>query len=162
MASPPNPPTKEVEDYFLLCRSRQDLLEKEFLCLPSLHAKYDLLINKGKRFFRQHAPTEPSALRVKGCQSETFLQTHIENYLISFSGQSNALISSGLLCILIEIYSGLPPPVILTCSPDIIKRVGFHEFLSLNRANGLQEIYLHMKEQSVHLLASLGRDSSPL
>ncbi|WP_108623743.1 SufE family protein [Candidatus Similichlamydia epinepheli] len=147
-----NDHNREKGKFILLCKQRQIDLEKAFLMLPSIQKKYDLLIEKGKKLFNKGIPTPSNFIRVPGCQSKTFLKASMKEGLISFEGESDALISSGLLAMLLDIYSWLPPTTVLTCPPDFIERIGFHQFLSLNRATGLHQIYLQIRKESAYFL----------
>ncbi|WP_108624487.1 SufE family protein [Candidatus Similichlamydia epinepheli] len=142
----------DQEKFLIICKQRQTRWEEEFTLLPSIQKKYDLLIATGKHIFNKGETPKSDFVRVPGCQSKTFLKATRENELVFFFGKSDALISSGLLAILLNIYSGLPPLTVLTCPPKFIERIGFNQFLSLNRATGLYQIYLQIQKESARII----------
>jgi len=91
---------------------------------------------------------------VKGCQSTMYLDACLdEEGKVVFQASSDALISSGLAAVLISVYSGEKPEVILMKEPEYLKELGISASLSPNRANGLYSIHLRMKQDALRLLS---------
>lgn len=93
----------------------------------------------------------PSNL-VSGCQSIMYLKSSLQNGKMFFEADSNALISAGLAFLLIFVYSGESPETILLKPPQFLEEMGIYSSLSLNRANGLMNIFLKMKQDAVKAL----------
>lgn len=91
---------------------------------------------------------------VAGCQSIMYLHVKSEHNLMYFSAASDALISSGLAALLIEVYSGEEAETVLTTPPTFIEELGIASSLSPGRANGLAGLYLHMRKQALKLLCA--------
>jgi cysteine desulfuration protein SufE len=137
------------------CSERQIALETEFKKLVDATSKYQYIIELGRKL-QGSSNLEiitPEHL-VHGCQSEVYLTSHLENDCIFFSFYSEALISSGLGALLLYIYQGQSPQVLLTCPPISLERIGIHLILSPGRSNGLSSIHLKMQREAVrHLTA---------
>jgi cysteine desulfuration protein SufE len=76
----------------------------------------------------------------------------MENGLVYFEAEADSLISSGLAALLIRVYSGEAPETILKCPADYLLELGINASLTMNRANGLASMHLHMKRAALTLL----------
>ncbi len=87
-----------------------------------------------------------------------YLRTFNLKGRVYFEGQSDALISSGLAAILIQVYSGQTAEAILKCPPDYLEELGISASLTPSRANGLYSIHLRMKQEALkYLTQNTGR-----
>ena len=137
---------------FESCLEKQARMKERFIECTSEELKYEKLIAMGKEL--QGLPEElkvPQNL-VSGCQSIMYLSSVYRDGKVYFSGDSDALISAGLASILIDVYSGEAPEVILKCPPSFIDELGIGASLTPSRANGLYSIHLHMKQKALKLL----------
>ncbi len=75
--------------------------------------------------------------RVPGCQSQVWLESAVAGDRIRFAGASDAAIVSGLVALLLRVYSGRSPQEILATDPVFLKELGLLEALSTNRGNGI-------------------------
>lgn len=134
------------------CIKRQQTLKELFLKLPGEEAKYDMIIELGKKI-PPMAPLhrQPENL-VAGCQSQMYLVASEENGKVFFKVASDALISAGLAALLMEVYSGETAETILTCPPDFIEELGIATSLTPSRANGLYSVHLRMKQEALKLI----------
>ena len=89
---------------------------------------------------------------VKGCQSIMYLHSRMEGDVVMFEAESDALISAGLAMLLLKVYNGEPPEVILKCPPNYLEELGISASLTPNRANGLYSIHLRMKQDALRLM----------
>lgn len=96
--------------------------------------------------------------KVSGCQSVLYLYSYLEDGILSFACECDALISKGLAAILIKAYEGLTPLEMLQSEPNFIKELDIMASISLNRSNGLAHIYQKIKTQSLNLLASTAKN----
>jgi len=134
------------------CLKRQNLVKGAFAPLASEEEKYQKIIDLG----RAMKPLPPAAKVpenvVKGCQSIMYLLSTYKDGKVYFEAESDALISSGLASLLIQVYSGESPETILKCPPDYLEAIGITASLTPNRANGLYSIHLRMKQDALKFL----------
>lgn len=128
------------------------LLKAQFASCNSKEEIYAKIMDLGKEL-SPFDPAEkvPSNL-VSGCQSIMYLKSTFLNGKMFFEADSNALISAGLAFILIFVYSGQSPETILLKPPLFLEEMKIYSSLSLNRANGLMNIFLKMKQETVKSL----------
>ncbi len=137
---------------FESCLQKQQNLKKLFEKSKSAENKYLIIIGLGK----SQKPLQPEHIieenRVQGCQSTMYIVSRFENGVVHFRASSDALISSGLAELLINVYSGEPPETILKCPPSFIDELGIPASLTPNRTNGLYHIHLRMKQDALKYL----------
>jgi len=99
--------------------------------------KYEYIIELGKSLdsFPDEAKTEDKL--IKGCQSRVWLDYRIEDGRIYFSADSDAIITKGIISLLISIYSGATPAEISASDFTVVEKIGLRENLSPTRSNGL-------------------------
>ena len=99
--------------------------------------KYEYLIELGKSLepFPDAARTEENL--IKGCQSRVWLEHEIRDGRIWFKADSDAIITQGLISLLIQVYSGRTAAEIAADDFSFVDRIGLKENLSPTRANGL-------------------------
>lgn len=90
---------------------------------------------------------------VKGCQSQLFLHSSYQNGVIFFATESDALISQGLAALLVAVYSGETPEIIIQTPPHYLEELGIPASLTPNRASGLYSVHLHMKQAALKFLS---------
>ena len=86
---------------------------------------------------------------IPGCQSLLYLHTAQKDGKMTFLIASDALISAGLAALLREIYEGLPPLEIAENKPTFLQDLGILPTLSPSRINGVANLYLKMKSESL-------------
>lgn len=139
---------------FESCLNKQALLLSLFQNLSNEEAKYNKIIELGKS--QKKLPEEfktPENL-VIGCQSKMYLHAYINNGLIYFETESDAIISAGLGVLLTQVYSEEPIETIFKCPPDYLKQIGITSILSPSRSNGLMSLYLKMKQEALRLYSA--------
>lgn len=82
---------------------------------------------------------------VRGCQSQVWLITDLNDDKVNFYADSDAAITKGLVALLVDFYSGETPDVILKTNPSFIKQIGMEDHLSPTRSNGLASMVKQMK-----------------
>lgn len=75
--------------------------------------------------------------RVPGCQSQVWFEAQMRDGKLYFAGASDAAIVSGLVAVLLRVYSGRPPAEIDATGPEFLKDLGLIQALSTNRGNGI-------------------------
>lgn len=115
----------------------QNEIIDEFSFFDDWEQRYEYLIELGKSL-KPIAPENKSDDKViKGCQSTVWLDAKIENGLIQFEADSDAILPKGLAALLVRIYNNQKPIDIVNSNTDFIEKIGLQEFLSPTRANGL-------------------------
>ena len=120
--------------------AQRELVE-EFAFFDNWMDRYQYLIDLGRRL-----PEFPDELRndehrIKGCQSQVwFAASKSDNGRLDFRAISDAAIVSGLIAVLLRIYSGKRPADILATPPDFISALGLETHLSPTRSTGLHSM----------------------
>ena len=99
--------------------------------------KYEFLIELGKSLapFPEGKKTEDRL--IKGCQSRVWLDSELRDGRLYFSADSDAIITKGIISLLIDVYSGRTPEEIASDDFGFVADIGLKENLSPTRANGL-------------------------
>ena len=127
---------------------RQQELVEELSFFDDWEDKYDYIISLGKQLpeFPENKKTPENV--VKGCQSQVWFHSDLDNGRLYFIATSDALIVSGLIGILIRVYSNAKPSDIRESNIDFIKEIGFGNNLSPTRANGLRSMLDYIYKQA--------------
>ena len=126
-----------------------DLIE-EFEIFDDWMTRYEHVIDLGKQLpvFPEDWKNEEN--KIKGCQSQVWLNMQMQDDVLHIDGDSDASIVKGLVAIVLRVYSDRKPEEILAAKPDFIKDIGFTDHLSPTRSNGLhamlRAIYLKAGE----------------
>ena len=99
--------------------------------------KYEYLIELGKKLPAYPEEKKTEDRLIKGCQSRVWLDYRVENGRIDFSADSDAIITKGIISLLISVYSGRSAEEIAGDDFSFLDRIGLKENLSPTRANGL-------------------------
>jgi len=134
------------------CLVKQRQIIDLFLACPSEEAKYEKLIEMGRRQTPLAANYKIPENLVKGCQSQMYLHSFWSGDNIIFEADSDALISAGLASLLVQVYSGETPEVVLKCPPSYLDEIGISASLTPNRASGLYSMHLRMKQEALKML----------
>lgn len=107
--------------------------------------KYEYLIDLGKNLeaYPEECKTEDKL--IKGCQSRVWLDYKVQDGRIYFKADSDAIITKGIISLLISIYSGRTPEEIASSDFGFIEKIGLKENLSPTRANGLASMIATIK-----------------
>ena len=116
--------------------------------------KYEYLIELGKNLEPYPEENKTEDKLIKGCQSRVWLDSKIEEGRIYFSADSDAIITKGIISLLISVYSGRTPKEIAGDDFGFINEIGLRENLSPTRANGLVSMIERIKELANSNLSS--------
>lgn len=107
--------------------------------------KYEYLIDLGKNLeaYPEECKTEDKL--IKGCQSRVWLDYKVQDGRIYFKADSDAIITKGIISLLISVYSGRTPEEIASSDFSFIEKIGLKENLSPTRANGLASMIATIK-----------------
>ena len=118
----------------------------EFSMLDEWLDKYEYLIELGKSLNNYPDSKKTDDKLIKGCQSRVWLDSKVEDGKIFFNADSDAIITKGIISLLIKIYSGRTPEEILSSDFSVADRIGLKENLSPTRANGLVSMIAKIRE----------------
>ena len=124
----------------------EDLVDT-FEFLDDWEDRYRHVIDLGKALPDMPKALKVSATKVDGCASQVWLHITVEDGLLTFIGESDAIIVRGLIAVLITLYSGLQISEI--GKVDVVSelgRLGLHEHLSSQRSNGLSAMVTRVIE----------------
>lgn len=108
--------------------------------------KYEYLIDLGKNLEAVDDTAKIDSNLINGCQSRVWLDSKIEDGRIYFKADSDAIITKGIISLLISVYSGRTPAEIAQDDFGFIENIGLKENLSPTRANGLAAMIQRIKE----------------
>ncbi len=115
----------------------QQAIIEEFSFFDDWMNRYQYLIDLGKRLPKMPGEELVDDNKIRGCQSQVWLVAERDGDRLTFRATSDAAIVSGLIAVLLRIYSGKRAQDILASSPDFVSELGFGEHLSPTRSNGL-------------------------
>jgi cysteine desulfuration protein SufE len=115
---------------------KQEVIE-EFSMYDEWLDKYEYLIELGKSLEAYPESEKTEDKLIKGCQSRVWLDYEMDGGRLYFRADSDAIITKGIISLLISVYSGRTPAEIAADDFGFIDRIGLRENLSPTRANGL-------------------------
>ena len=114
--------------------------------------KYEYIIDLGKSLPIINDTFKTSANTIKGCQSKVWLYAEYINNKLIFTADSDAVITKGIIAILIRVFSNQSPKDIVDAKADFIEEIGLKQHLSQTRANGLSSMIKQIKLYAVGYL----------
>ena len=127
----------------------QEELIDEFALFDDWMEKYEHLIELGKSLPLIDPAKKTDERIIKGCQSKVWLDAKLEGDMVIFTADSDAIITKGIIAVLIRVFSGQNPEDIASSNTDFIDEIGLREHLSPTRANGLLSMIKQMKLYAV-------------
>jgi len=127
-------------------QAAQDAIVEEFSFFGDWTERYQYLIDLGRKLppFPEELKTEDR--KVQGCQSQVWLDASGDAQRLDFRAISDSAIVSGLIALLLRVYSGRSAREIVDTEPRYIKAVGLAKHLSPTRSNGLAAMLATIKE----------------
>jgi len=110
--------------------------------------RYGYIIELGRKLPLFPAAWADDAHRIPGCQSRVWMEAEPRDGALFFAGTSDAAIVSGLVALLLRVYSGRSPDEILATDPVFLKELGLIEALSTNRGNGIASMARAIRERA--------------
>jgi cysteine desulfuration protein SufE len=110
--------------------------------------RYEFIIDLGRKLPPFPAAWMTDDHRVPGCQSKVWMQATRDGDRLLLAGASDAAIVSGLVALLLRVYSGRTPAEILATDPVFLKELGLIEALSTNRGNGIASMARAIRERA--------------
>ena len=121
-----------------------DIIE-EFSVFTDWMDKYEYLIELGKEMPLIDEKDKTEANLISGCQSRVWLSCRQEGGRLRFAADSDAIITKGIISLLLKVYDNQTPADILAANEDFIEQIGLKENLSPTRANGLVSMIATIK-----------------
>jgi len=131
-----------------IAEKQQEVIE-EFSLFEDWMQRYEHMIDLGKSLplIAEEYKTEDNI--IKGCQSKVWVHAALEEDQLVFTADSDAIITKGIIAILIRVFSHQHPKAILEADADFIDKIGLKEHLSPTRANGLVSMIKQIKLYAV-------------
>ena len=117
----------------------QNEIIEEFAMFEDWEERYQYMIDLGEEKYK----TDDNI--IKGCQSKVWVHANMQDDKINFTADSDAIITKGIIAILIRAFSNQHPKDILEANTDFIDKIGLKEHLSPTRANGLVSMIKQLK-----------------
>ena len=138
----------------------QEEIVDEFSMFDDWMQRYEYIIDLGKNLplIKEEFKTEDNL--IKGCQSKVWLQGEQNNDTIIFTADSDAILTKGIIAILIRVFSNQKAEDILAADMDFIDQIGLKEHLSATRANGLVSMIKNIKMYALAFNAKKDSDSN--
>ena len=123
----------------------QDEVIEDFDLFDDWMDKYEYLIELGKKLPMIDEQYKTDDYLIKGCQSKVWLRADVKDGLVQFTADSDAVITKGIISLLIRVLSGHQAQEIEKADLYFIDQIGLKEHLSPNRSNGLVSMIKQMK-----------------
>lgn len=131
-----------------LAQTQQELIS-EFAMFSDWQDRYEHLIELGKDLPLIAPEHKTDDNLVRGCQSRVWLHAAPQNGLVHFTADSDAMITKGIVALLVRVFNDRTPQEILGASTEFIDKIGLRAHLSPNRANGLSAMIDQMKRYAL-------------
>ena len=127
----------------------QDEIVDEFALFDDWMQRYEYMIELGKSLPVIDAQYKTEENLIKGCQSKVWVHAELRDGRLYFTADSEAIITKGIIAILVRAFSGQRPADIIAAKTDFIDEIGLKEHLSPTRANGLVSMIKQLKLYAV-------------
>jgi cysteine desulfuration protein SufE len=128
---------------------KQKEIIEEFNVFDDWMQKYEYIIDLGKDLPLIAPDYKTEDRLIEGCQSRVWLHSEFKNNLMEYSADSDAIITKGIIGLLIQVMNKETPETILKTDLHFIKEIGLQEHLSPTRANGLVGMVKRMKTEAL-------------
>jgi len=127
----------------------QNEIVDEFSMFDDWMQRYEYMIDLGKSLPLIDEKYKTEDYIIKGCQSKVWVHAGMNDDKVAFTADSDAIITKGIIAILIRAFSGQPPQDIIDADTSFIDEIGLKEHLSPTRANGLVSMIKQIKLYAV-------------
>ena len=132
----------------------QDEIIDEFLIFDDWLEKYEYLIDLGKDLPLIDEDKKTDDRLIHGCQSRVWVDSHVAESKVHFTADSDAIITKGIISLLIRVLSDQSPEDIVKSELYFIAKIGLQEHLSPTRANGLVGMVKRLKTDALKHLST--------
>nr|WP_321245465.1 SufE family protein [uncultured Psychroserpens sp.] len=123
----------------------QDEIIDEFAMFDDWQERYQYMIDLGKTLPLINPEYKTEDNIITGCQSKVWVHAKMNNDKVEFTADSDAIITKGIIAILIRVFSNQHPKDIIEGNTEFIDKIGLKEHLSPTRANGLVSMIKKIK-----------------
>lgn len=127
---------------------QRDLVD-EFSMFDDWMDRYEYMIDLGKSMPIIDEQFKKDENLIKGCQSKVWLHAELANDKVIYTADSDAIITKGIVSILIRTFTNQTPTEILNANTDFVDEIGLKEHLSPTRANGLVSMIKEIKMYAI-------------
>nr|WP_255459117.1 MULTISPECIES: SufE family protein [Mangrovimonas] len=127
---------------------QQDIIE-EFSMFDDWEERYQYMIDLGKSLPLIDEKFKTEDHLIKGCQSRVWVNAELKEDKVLFTADSDAIITKGIIAILIRVFSNQNPKDIIEADTEFIDEIGLKEHLSPTRANGLVSMIKQLKMYAI-------------
>lgn len=127
----------------------QEEIVAEFSMFEDWMQRYEYMIELGKSLPLIDTKFKTDDYIIKGCQSKVWVHAELEGDQLVFTADSDAIITKGIIAILIRVFSHQHPDAILNADTSFIDKIGLKEHLSPTRANGLVSMIKQLKMYAI-------------
>ena len=123
----------------------QQNLIQDFSFFEDWTQRYEYMIELSKGLEKMDVQMKNDKNIIKGCQSKVWLHAEFNEGKIKFLADSEAIITRGIIAILLTVFNNRTPKEIIESDTNFIEKIGLKEHLSPNRANGLYSMIKQIK-----------------
>ena len=138
-------------------QEKQEEIIDEFSMFDDWMQRYEYMIDLGKSLPLIEDEYKTDDNIIKGCQSRVWVKADYQDNKVVFKADSDAIITKGIVAILIRVFSGQKPEDIAKADTQFIDEIGLKEHLSPTRANGLVSM---IKQLKAYALAYMSKEST--
>lgn len=130
-------------------KETQNEIVEEFQLFDDWMQRYEHMIELGKSLPLIEDKYKTDDNLIKGCQSKVWVHAEMNDDKLVFTADSDAIITKGIIAILVRVYSNQHPKDIIEADTEFIDEIGLKEHLSPTRANGLVSMIKQLKMYAV-------------
>jgi len=123
----------------------QDTIIEEMAMFDDWSDKYEYIIELGKKLNTIAEDKKTEENKIKGCQSNVWLDAQLVDEKVIFSADSDAVIVKGLVSLVLKVFSNQKPQDIIDANLDFIEKTGLSQHLAQTRSNGLLSMVKQIK-----------------
>ncbi len=127
----------------------QEEIVDEFSMFEDWMQRYEYMIELGKSLPMIEEQYKTDDNIIKGCQSKVWVHAELQDDKLVFTADSDAIITKGIIAILIRVFSNQKPKDIMDADTQFIDEIGLKEHLSPTRANGLVSMIKQLKMYAI-------------
>ena len=129
----------------MIIKEIEEEIIDEFAMFDDWMERYEYIIEIGKSLPLIDATNKTDQNLIKGCQSKVWIHADFDNDKVQFTADSDAILTKGIIALLLRVYSDQNPKDILDSDTLFIDEIGLKEHLSPTRANGLVSMIKQLK-----------------
>ena len=135
----------------------QEEIVDEFAMFEDWMERYEYIIELGKSLPLIEGAYKTEDNIIKGCQSKVWIHGELDGDRVIFTADSDAILTKGIIALLLRVFSGFTPLEILDANTTFIDEIGLKEHLSATRANGLVSMIKQLKLYAIAFQSKLAQ-----